>query len=197
MAAGVEGESEILLGNKQLLAVFAVVALLLAVAFTGGYMLGKNSSEKKAVSTGADTQTAAQAANDGSSALTPRSVSPDDTPSAAEKADSSAPSATKEDFKKPAAEPDSEPVLGSRTPPQRTPRPGETFVQVVALTRSQAAATADVLRKQHFPALIAAKPGSTTIYRVLVGPTKDAGDITAKRDALRKIGFRDVIVQHY
>src|SRR3954453_6819377 len=39
-------ESEILLGNKQLLGIFFAVALLLGVAFYGGYMVGHNSSTK-------------------------------------------------------------------------------------------------------------------------------------------------------
>ncbi len=43
-----ERESEILLGNKQLLGIFFAVALLLGVAFYGGYMVGRNSSGKKA-----------------------------------------------------------------------------------------------------------------------------------------------------
>src|SRR3954468_2602628 len=41
-------ESEILLGNKQLLGIFFAVALLLGVAFYGGYMVGHNSSTKRA-----------------------------------------------------------------------------------------------------------------------------------------------------
>src|SRR4051794_34449085 len=43
-----ERESEILLGNKQLLGIFFAVALLLGVAFYGGYMVGRRSSGKKA-----------------------------------------------------------------------------------------------------------------------------------------------------
>jgi hypothetical protein len=205
MAASVDNESEILLGNKQLLAVFAVVAILLAVAFGGGYMLGKNSAEKKAAG-GADAQSAA-AAGDGAPALVPHTVTPEDqAPGQTPEKDTAAPSrpeprpagkvVTPPGAGKQPVYSEAEPALGSRNP-EAPPRAGQSFVQVAALTRPQAEATADVLRKQHFPARIAPKPGSATIFRVLVGPTKDAGDITAKRDALRKIGFRDVIVQHY
>lgn len=207
MASGVENESEILLGNKQLLAVFAVVAFLLAIAFTGGYMLGKSSAEKKI---------AAADAQDGGTALVPRTVTPDDaTPTP--KAETSAPPETKSAApeetnpevslkpsppapspaaKHPATAEDVKPPLGSKTP-DGSPVAGQTFVQVAALTKAEANAMADVLRKQNFRARTAPKPGSTTIYRVLVGPTNDASEIRATSDALRKIGFRDVIVQRY
>ena len=42
-----ENETEILLGNKQLLGIFFVVAVLLGLAFTGGYMVGRGSADKK------------------------------------------------------------------------------------------------------------------------------------------------------
>src|SRR5438132_8880047 len=55
-------ESEILLGNKQLLGIFFAVALLLGVAFYGGYMVGRSSSAKKA-SAGSEAAAPAPAAN--------------------------------------------------------------------------------------------------------------------------------------
>ena len=42
-----EREREILLGNKQLLGIFFVVAALLGIAFAGGYKLGQSSAGKK------------------------------------------------------------------------------------------------------------------------------------------------------
>ena len=43
-----EKETEILLGNKQLLGVFFVAAALLGIAFTGGYMAGRGSAKRAA-----------------------------------------------------------------------------------------------------------------------------------------------------
>ena len=59
-------ESEILLGNKQLLGIFFAVALLLGVAFYGGYMVGRSSSAKKALDC---PETAAAAAAIGSQSV--------------------------------------------------------------------------------------------------------------------------------
>src|SRR3954463_8322929 len=47
-----DNETEILLGNKQLLGIFFAVAILLAVAFYGGYMVGRGSASKKAATAG-------------------------------------------------------------------------------------------------------------------------------------------------
>jgi cell division septation protein DedD len=65
------------------------------------------------------------------------------------------------------------------------------------VSRSEADAVADVLTKKGFQAHSVPKPGSANIYRVLIGPVRDAGDLSSTRDALRKTGFREVIVQRY
>jgi cell division septation protein DedD len=210
MAASVDSESEILLGNKQLLAVFAVVALLLAVAFTGGYMLGKGSAEKKGAAVGAG------AAGDGSTGGLTSTVTPDDstqakapplpvaqTPPPAVTARVETPPTPKPVVAKKvdgANEGDRAGILGGPKHASfdaASPAPGGTFLQVMAVARPQAEATADVLRSKKYHARIAPKPGSSTIFRVLVGPVKDAGDLASIRNSLREIGFRDVIVQRY
>jgi cell division protein FtsN len=198
MAAGVDNESEILLGNKQLLAVFAVVVLLLAVAFTGGYMLGKGSADKKAAATASEKADAVSDAGPLTKTVTPEdaaTVKP--APAAPQEQSTPAQGPNPPDAESKAKV---NVILNATKPavpgPEGTPKSG-TFLQVGALTHTQAAATADVLRKQNFHARLAPKPGSSTIFRVLVGPVKDAGDLAATRDALRKIGFRDVIVQRY
>lgn len=41
-----DSETEILLGNKQLIGIFFVLAVLVGVAFYGGYMVGRGTAEK-------------------------------------------------------------------------------------------------------------------------------------------------------
>lgn len=197
MASRDENESEILLGNKQLLAVFAVVALLLAIAFTGGYMLGKGSASKKPALTTSDT------GNEASASPLTKTVTPDDQSSSEiEKPPPNSARAPSEKPKLSTAQTGHEtPITPAKeqaamVPAEAAPRLGQTFLQVSALTHTQAEATAVVLRRQKFRARIAQKPG-TALYRVLVGPVKDAGDLSSTRDSLRKIGFREVIVQRY
>jgi cell division septation protein DedD len=193
-----ESETEILLGNKQLLGIFFVVAILLGIAFYGGYMVGRASTGKTATVT------------TNSSSATP-AASPAQNPNGSGGETHSFPvdSASGGDSTPaPSANPQSEePPLGSpkRTAPQSaandsetfTPQTGQEFLQVAAVGRDEAEAVADVLHKKGFRAHAIPKPGNTKIYRVLIGPIRDAGDLSSTRDALRRTGFREVIVQRY
>jgi cell division protein FtsN len=212
-----ENETEILLGNKQLLGIFFVVAILLGAAFTGGYMLGRGPGGKKsAVLPAVDTSAANTA--------TPANPSPGQTHSfPADSPDTATPATTASGGSvggRPPkqAEADTEsagPPLG--TPHTRrekirstdsqqgagvkaesfNPQNGQEYLQVAAVGRDEAEAVADVLHKKGFHAHAVPKPGNVKIYRVIIGPIRDAGDLSSTRDALRRTGFREVIVQRY
>jgi cell division protein FtsN len=208
MSPKIEDDSEILLGNKQLLLVFGVVAVLLAVAFTGGYMVGKNGGEKKppAAALTADSSGATDAGGPATHTVPALGTTPD----ASERPSSGTVAVV------PPAETNQEPEappLGSKkskaptvvvaetpAPPPAsssfTPEPGQTFLQVAAVGKDEADAVADVLHKKGFRAHSVPKP-NTKLYRVLIGPLKDAGDLANTRDLLRKTGFREVITQRY
>jgi cell division septation protein DedD len=194
MPASADTESEILLGNKQLLLVFVVVVVLLAIAFFAGFKLGKNSAEKTGAAVAESAQTSVPAADSSGGPITQK-IAPDD--SQAPKAETApvetpAPVVSKE-----------ERVLGSRPTaeaPRATaglPHPGENYVQVTAVARKVADATADVLRQHGFSARVAPAPGNAAIFRVLVGPAKDPADLRNTEDKLRKIGYTKCFVQHY
>ena len=197
-----ESETEILLGNKQLLGIFFAVAILLGVAFYGGYVVGKGAAAHKT-----STAATAPASDQTSTAPAPSTGGETHSVPADAGAVSQPPSdtATAPDT----ASPGSEPPLGS---PKRkniepssaasasepfTPRAGQTFLQVTATGRDEAVAIADVLQKKGFRAHAVPKPGSSKLYRVLVGPVHDTADLSTTRDSLRRTGFREVIVQHY
>lgn len=220
-----DNETEILLGNKQLLGIFFVVAVLLGVAFTGGYMVGHGSTKKTATvasaataetsasnatgSTGGETHSVGAEtpgdgsanANDssqaeGSSAQQTNTVGPETT---------SKPTASERSTKNNAAARHSEPAAGETNEEPATsaavtsvvPHSGQTFLQVAAVGRGEAEAVADVLHKKGFRAHAVPKPGNAKVYRVLIGPIRDTSDLSATRDSLRRTGFRDVIVQRY
>lgn len=217
-----ERETEILLGNKQLLGIFFVVAILLGIAFTGGYIVGRGTALKREA---AAALVATQTAAPGNGTSTPgetHSIPPDsaDTgpgrnqPSNVASSASSQPKLTPQ--ANPAAQDQEPPPLGS--PERKTfeqlhpaasepassssaadfsPQAGQEFLQVAAVGRDEAEAIADVLRKKGLPAHAVAKPGNTKIYRVLIGPIQDAADLSSTRESLRKTGFREVIVQKY
>ncbi|HZQ52873.1 MAG TPA: SPOR domain-containing protein [Bryobacteraceae bacterium] len=199
-----ESETEILLGNKQLFGIFIVVALLLGIAFTGGYMVGRGSAPKKATETPAGPSQPAAT----NSAATPTGGETHSVPAAGSDTNSQTPV--------PEAAPQTqEPPLGSRKhkaltrtqPPEDlhtaaaeeyTPQAGKTYLQVAAVSRDEAFGIADVLRHKGFRAHAVPSPHNAKLYRVIVGPMRDAGDLSNTRDSLRTTaGFRDVFVQRY
>jgi cell division protein FtsN len=203
-----ESENEILLGNKQLLAIFFVVVLLLGVAFAGGYKLGQASKKSGQVAgpvetaaTSTTTQTAGQThdVTPGDTTETSQTTATDTTSNApaeqeppTRQAKRTARSAPAEDTE--AAGP---PSSRSERTGEFSPQPGQMFLQVAAVGKDEAEAVADVLHKKGFRAHAVPKPGSPKIYRVLIGPLKDTADLSATRDSLRRTGFREVITQRY
>ena len=207
MRSSNNSETEILLGNKHLLGIFFVIAILLGIAFTGGYMVGRNSAEKSAekgtatVSAGTPDAAATPATP---SSLETHSVPPPsgDAASAPQKADAHAETAPSEEAPLGSPKRKTIPAKGMPATVENPsagylPQTGQTFLQVAAVGRNESDAIADVLNKKGFHAHSVAKPGSTTIYRVLIGPIRDTADLASIRDQLRSNGFRDVIVQRY
>jgi cell division septation protein DedD len=204
-----ESETEILLGNKQLLGIFFAVAVLLGIAFYGGYVVGRG-AKAHAATTAATTVPATEPAptpanppSGGETHSVPaESGTPSEPPPAA---DTSSASAEPPPLGTPKRKNVENRVTSSTAAPGSTaapseesfaPRSGQTFLQVTATGRDEAFAIADVLQKKGFPAHAVPKVG-TKFYRVLVGPVHDTADLSSTRDSLRRTGFREVIVQHY
>lgn len=224
-----ESETEILLGNKQLLGVFFVVVLLLGIAFAGGYKIGQVNG-KKALATAAPapasadetaaSSTPAAASSTASSSATggethafpANGTASDQSESARSRAGGSGA------YHPPSGEDEAPPLGSSAKHAARTVHPvvtpaapvnepaseasfapvsGQTFLQVVAAGRDESQAIADVLRKKGFRAHAVPKPGSAKLYRVLIGPMRDSGDLASTRDSLRKTGFREIFIQRY
>jgi cell division protein FtsN len=224
MSSTSDNETEILLGNRHLLAIFFVLAVLLGIAFTGGYMLGRNGSDKKpAALTASANDPSASTASLETHSLPPAGEAPDPSQAAAPASGQTrtlqpppaeiVPPAVKED--KPLGSP-KEQTPGEETPapPKLDPKPalarnkpvnaaftgpqsGQTFLQVAAVGHTEAEALAAVLSRKGFNAHAVAKPGSTELYRVLIGPMRDTGELSATRDSLRNAGFTKIFVQRY
>lgn len=201
-------ETEILLGNKQLVGIFFVVALLLAVAFYGGYMLGRGGSTRRTATAAVaqeETPASPSAAggethvvSGGSAAAGDQNGTSDQNSSAAAKArQTEEPLGSPKHRKTASSEaPDAEPA-GATAAEGFAPQVGQQFLQVAAVSRDEAEAVADVLHKKGFRAHAVPKPGNVKIYRVIIGPIRDTGDLSSTRDALMRTGFREVILQRY
>ena len=76
------------------------------------------------------------------------------------------------------------------------PQPGQTFLQVVATTRADAELIAETLAKKGFHTTVAPGPNAQ-LFRVLVGPLKNAADIAETRVRLESTGFKNPYVRKY
>jgi cell division septation protein DedD len=209
------GEFELLVGNRQLLSGFFIVVLLFAVAFSMGYIVGRNSSPsgkapaETASSSGTASQTpeshpqpvaqAAQATPGGAPA--PGGTPPGD---AAQGETASTPPADS------SPQPTTQPERGGQpgpggTPPATAaptvapPGPGGTpeaaagtYWQVLA-TASQASADAmrQTMKDKGFPASL--QPGPNNLIRVLIGPYNDKQALGRAKTELENAGVHPVL----
>src|SRR5690242_15898279 len=138
-----DSETEILLGNKHLLGIFFVVAILLGIAFTRGYMVGRGSVDRvtdgktpAARSTSAaETHAVSPDSSTGDSSTASAPVSPSQNTDTTEEkrvaSQNSRPLGSRPATRSNTA---SAPVLDETFAPER----GQTFLQVAAVGRDEA-----------------------------------------------------------
>src|SRR5581483_9845782 len=158
-----ESDTEILLGNKQLLGIFFVVAILLGIAFAGGYMVGRGSTGNKpatvaALPSGTATSTDTSAAAGQTHTVPPESGASDTGTAQETRRDKQTALATAEQGQEPPLGSPARKSFGQAHPPASdssvaaavegfTPQAGQEFLQVGAVGRDEAEAVADVLHK--------------------------------------------------
>jgi cell division septation protein DedD len=207
------GEFELLVGNRQLLSGFFIVVLLFAVAFSMGYIVGRNSSPsgkapaETASSSGTASQTPeihpqpvaqapatgtpnaatapqADAAQGGTAGTPPADAPPQ--PSTQPERGPGSPSG-------PAA-PSPGGTPAAAAPPAAQPVeavPG-TYWQVLA-TASQASADAmrQTMKDKGFPASL--QPGPNNLIRVVIGPYNDKQSLGRAKTELENAGVHPVL----
>ena len=190
MAKSGDGEFELVLGNRQLLSVFFIVVLLVAVFFTMGYVVGRNSTPGYAEAKKPERTIVVDGARPSATAPVEQANPEVTRPQEPVKAEPAPPPPPKKELEK-----KSEPSGSAPTPEE--PVPGQTYVQVVAVQRAEAEIFLDVLGKKGFHAIYAPVPEKPEMFRVLVGPLKDASAIGQARTDLEQAGFKNTIVRKY
>jgi cell division septation protein DedD len=223
MARNDEGEFELILGNRQLLSVFFLVVVLLGVFFTMGYIVGRNTGPVGVADVPAKTRTEpasdpvvidpakgkSSPAGEPAPQRTLENI-PVTAPAPQQSAPATQPTAAPVQRAEsrpvaPAAKPVPVPTAPAN-PATAAPAPasgrllvppgGSTYLQVTALARSEAELVADVLRRKGFKAAVS--PGPTDkVFRVLVGPVGDTGEIVKTKSGLEAAGFSQSIVRHF
>ena len=201
-----EGEFELVLGNRQLLSGFFVVALLFGVAFAMGYIVGRNSipSPKAQVEAATPTPGATGSQN------RPQPAPPEPPPGGQQSpapgdevaaAPGTQPATEPEPTTQPArdvpaapspAQTEARPTTSSPAAGLTEPEPG-TYWQVTAMAQPQAEVFAKVLRDKGFR--VSLTQGTKNLTRVLVGPYPDRESLGRAKSDLEGSGFHPVILK--
>jgi cell division septation protein DedD len=204
-------EKELVLGNKQLLSLFFVAAVLCGICFALGYMMGRNAT-KALPATDGSTVGAVDGRRpqpDGAIDSTP-STEPPAAVTETRPAQESAPTASEPPVVAPTV--DAKPVEPKPLPPEpkayespvrkasadplpaSSPEPGASYLQVAAVPRPNAEEMVKTLREQHFPVIMAISP-KPGFYRVLVGPYHQTVQLSDAKTKLKALGFNGAFVQ--
>lgn len=196
MTQNAGSEKELVLGNKQLISVFFVGVLLCGVFFVLGYMVGRGASK-----TSLPAAEASGSATSSQPQEPPHEVAASPSDSAASSPEQPPPVSTK-----PARDLTSDPAPAATEPPHEaatepggritvsTPEEGATYLQVTALPRPDADNTIRTLREQSFPTILAAS-SKDGLFRVLVGPYHQTGQLADAKARLKTLGFANAFVQ--
>jgi cell division protein FtsN len=206
-----EGEFILELGHRQLLSVFFIVVILLGVSFTMGYIVGRNSAPVVSAvpPSGPVTSAVSQPPAANEPPLSPgqmqvNQVEPIAQPSGTMPAQAPAPAAEPPAAAPVAARP--QPAVPAAAVPTRPSAPeanhrkttqlhgealpGRTYLQVAAVKKVDAEMIVGILRKKGFEQAVVAPGPNESLFRVLVGPLKDAADLSKTKMDLEAAGFK-------
>jgi cell division septation protein DedD len=169
-----DGEKELVLGNKQLISFFFVVVVLCGVFFALGYTVRGNSSKQTV--TIPDANTAVEQAP----SPRPRDLEP--------------PSQTESPAQSSVAPIQTQPARDAQPVEAAPVETGGMYLQIAALRRADAENLVKTLREQSFPGLLeqSSKPD---LFRVLVGPYRQAAEVADVKLRLKALGFSDAQVE--
>lgn len=196
---------EIVLGNKQLLSMFFIVAALLGVAFTMGYIIGRNTTGVSAASNSTTTvappivnKTAPIDAPDTDTSPAPAARTESNPPAPVTGTQPAKPypgnTADALTSTAPALAPVAPPSPDDTTPASSATVAAGSYLQIAALKRQDADHMVEVLRKRGYPALLGESP-KEGLFRVLVGPFKDMPALADSKQRLKAAGIDSIVAR--
>jgi cell division septation protein DedD len=196
-----EPERQVVLENKQVIAIFLGIALLCGIFFALGYAVGSSSSDRSSEMTPAEEEFSATGEkpsalpsptyiqrNPAASSSTPGSDADLGFYQSVQEAE---PGATL-----PSGEPQAAGAAAAADSPPLTPvqpPPPGILVQVSALTRREDAESLVVLLKEKKLPVLVTSGTNDTLFHVVVGPYETEGEAQRVRQLLEQEGFRPFI----
>jgi cell division septation protein DedD len=201
------GEFELLVGNRQLLSGFFIVVLLFAVAFSMGYIVGRNSSPSAKLQTetgssaGAASQTpesrpqAAIQAPAAGGAPDAASSQPAGAAQGAPPADTAPQPSTQPERGPQPGTPPAAPTVAANPPaaPPVETVPGSYWQVSAVASQTSADAMRQTMKDKGFPASL--QPGPNGLIRVLIGPYTDKQSLGRAKTELENAGVHPVLMK--
>lgn len=191
-----EGEFELILGNKQIIAVFVIVLLLMGLFFSIGFLAGRRSasSSETAGKTPADVPITVDATRQQTAPAEPP-------PPAQEKAEtSSSAAAAAPESSQPQQQPEQEPKKQAPVPSRLfiDHPPSGTYLQAAATQRADAEAMLSyIIGKTGLTGYVTPSPKSPELCRVLIGPLSGNEQIADARSKLSALGVANAFPVKY
>jgi hypothetical protein len=185
-----DGEVELVLGNGQLLGVFFIVVILLALFFGMGYIMGRNAGPAASVDVATVHKPEVKPLVVDSPV--PKADAPQERPTTS--ADTSQPPSASTEREPEPGRPEKKSAVDvpkAAPPAKNVPiedSPSGVFLQIAAVGWEDAELEVEVLRKKNFKAILMEVPEKPGTFRVLVGPVGDGG-VNKAREELQDAGF--------
>jgi cell division septation protein DedD len=206
-----DGEFELVLGNKQLLSVFFLVIVLLGVFFAMGYIMGRSGTTTQIaeMKTPDNSPTARPIVVDaggagsrpsaaGAPVVTREEVKPEPVRAEPTRTEPARTEPAKPEPVKPeppkVVEKKPEPVKPD--PPKAVAAaavggvPAGSYLQVAAVKKPEADIVSSLVAKKGYRAFLVPLKEGSDVYRVLVGPARDAGQQGKMLEDLKAEGFK-------
>jgi cell division septation protein DedD len=191
-----EGEFELILGNKQIIAVFVIVLLLMGLFFSIGFIAGRRS---------------ASSAGAGSKAPVDIPITVDASKQPSAVAESSQPQQKPETSRpQESSEAGNEPAPAAPEPAQQKPQPAVParlfvdqppagmYLQAAATQRADAEAMLSyIIGKTGLSGYVAPSPKSPELFRVLIGPLNGNEQMADARAKLTSLGVSNAFPVKY
>ncbi len=191
-----EGEFELILGNKQIIAVFVIVLLLMGLFFSIGFLAGRRSAAGTATAgrTPADVPITVDATRQEAAAAQPP-------PPAQEKAETpSSTAAAAPESSQPQQQPEQEPKKQAQVPSRLFVEqpPAGTYLQAAATQRADAEAMLSyIIGKTGLTGYVTPSPKSPELCRVLIGPLSSNEQMADARSKLGALGVANAFPVKY
>ena len=193
-----DGEKELVLGNKQLVGFFFVVVALCGVFFALGYMIGRNANKVTVAGVDGSSPTTVIAGQRTQDPEPPRETTVSALPAPETPVLNATPQTRPAQDVPIPATPARERTASAAPVPQdgsqlTVPEPGATYLQVGALHRADAETLMKTLREQGYPTVLATS-SKADFFRVLVGPYQQTAQVADTKAKLKTLGFADAFV---